>query len=137
LKYKQETQGNQWLIDLCNTEVGKNLISGIMNIAAAFAAKGNPASLAGFNTQPQNTELPQLHHPQHQTQAMPHQQEQEEITLDEVFNNYLQPLDNNLQKLKPDMTIITLLGKLLELSDSAVKGDQLSKFKINTALNNL
>jgi len=128
LEYKQQTSGNQFWVDLANSELGKNLIAGLLGIAQTLGGK-NPASLAGFGGTQQQ--------PQIQNFEQPMATQQQEITMEQLYVNYIEPLDQTLQTIKPGYSIFDLLTKLNELGKAAAAGDPIAKFKINTALNNL
>lgn len=136
IKYQHENSNSAFWVELANSELGKNLISGIMGIVQAFSMRGNPASLAGFSNQQQHTEHNEQIQ-QQQTNNTTQQMDEETLTMDELYNNYIAPLETNLAQIKSGMTVVDLLSKLVKLSSDAKNGDSLASFKIKTALNNL
>ncbi len=134
IKFQNQNSSNAFWVELANSELGKNLMQGVLAMVQAISMRGNPASLAGFSNQQQHTaHNEQIKEHSNTTQQM----EQDTLTMEDLYNNYIAPLENNLEAIKPGMTVIDLLGKLVKLSSDAKNGDQIASFKIKTALNNL
>jgi len=132
IKYQHQNSNNSFWVEMANSELGKSLIQGIMGMIQIFGAKGNPASLAGFGNQ-QQQHIEQINEHSNTTQQM----DEEIMTVEELYNDYIAPLEKNLAIIKPGTTVTDLLEKFVRLSEAAKSGDKLAQFKINTALNNL